>query len=271
MKTGASQATVAAQVAGGIVLAFLVLPIFAVVPASINEASFIKIPPESYSTRWYEAFFADAGWIRSVANSAKVALLATVFSVIVGTMTALALDRLSARWRMIVTGLVISPLIVPVIMISIALYYVSRRVGLYGTVPGLALGHALLCLPFVVINIGVSLARLDPNLLRAAAGLGAGPWHAFRTVTLPAILPGLSGGAAFAFVTSFDEVIISIFIAGYGAKTLPVKLWEEIRVEFTPMVAAGATIILLLTVVMFVAVQLVRGRAQRRAEMEARP
>ena len=264
MRTRLSPGLIAAQAGGGVVLAFLVLPILAVVPASFNELSFIKLPPASYSTRWYEEFFADPAWVSSVANSAKVALAATVFSVVIGTMTALALERLTARWRVLITGLVISPLIVPVIMISIALYYVSRRVGLYGTIPGLALGHSLLCLPFVVINVGVSLGRLDPNLLRAATGLGAGPWHAFRTVTLPAILPGLSGGAAFAFVTSFDEVIISIFIAGYGAKTLPVKLWEEIRIEFTPVVAAGATIILLLTVVAFVAVQLVRNRAQRR-------
>jgi putative spermidine/putrescine transport system permease protein len=270
MRTGASSGAVAAQLAGGIVLAFLLLPILAVVPASFNNASFIKLPPESYSIRWYQAFFADVGWVHSVVNSLKVALLATLFSVAVGTLTALALDRLAPRWRALMTGLVISPLIVPVIMTSIALYYVSRRVGLYGTVPGLALGHSLLCLPFVVINIGVSLNRLDPNLLRAAAGLGAGPWHVFRTVILPAILPGLAGGAAFAFVTSFDEVIISIFIAGYGAKTLPVKLWEEIRVEFTPVVAAGATIILLMTVVVFVVTQLLRGRAQRRAAAENR-
>ena len=265
MRTGFSPGAIVAQVAGGIVLAFLILPILAVVPASFNELSFIKLPPESYSTRWYHAFFADAGWVHAVLNSAKVAVLATVFSVILGTMTALALDRLAPRWRALMTGLVISPLIVPVIMTSIALYYVSRRVGLYGTIPGLALGHSLLCLPFVVINIGVSLSRLDPNLLRAAAGLGAGPWRAFKTVIFPAILPGLAGGTAFAFVTSFDEVVISIFIAGYGAKTLPVKLWEEIRVEFTPVVAAGATIILLLTVVVFVVTQLIRTSAQRRA------
>ncbi|MEA2780969.1 MAG: putative spermidine/putrescine transport system permease protein [Rhodospirillaceae bacterium] len=270
MRAGSS-ASMAAHAAGCAVLAFLLLPILVVVPASFNELSFIKIPPDSYSARWYYAFFADAGWFRSVVNSAKVALLATTFSLAVGTMTALALDRLAPRLRTVVTGLVISPLIVPVIMISIALYYVSRRVGLYGTVPGLALGHSLLCLPFVVINVGVSLGRLDPNLLRAATGLGAGPWHAFRTVTLPAILPGLAGGAAFAFVTSFDEVIISIFIAGYGAKTLPVKLWEEIKVEFTPVVAAGSTIILLLTVVLFFAVQLVRARAIRRSSLAGKP
>lgn len=257
-------ATIASQVFGAIVLSFLVLPIFAVVPASLNAQSFIKIPPNGYSLRWYESFFDDSSWVTSVVNSGKVAGLACLFTVIVGTMVAVALNRLGPRLRIMMTGLVMAPLVVPAIMISIALYYVSRRVGLYGTIPGLALSHALLCLPFVVINVGVSLSRLDQNLIRAAAGLGASGWHVFRTVTFPSITPGLAGGAAFAFVTSFDEVIISIFLAGYGAKTLPVKLWEEIRVQFTPVSAVGSTIILLLTIVLFVTVQLIRFRAQRR-------
>jgi putative spermidine/putrescine transport system permease protein len=247
------------------VLGFLILPIFAVVPASLNNKSFIKIPPESYSLRWYRAFFADIEWASSVLNSVKVAVLACAFTVVLGTMAAIAINRLGRKMRWAVMGLVIAPIIVPTIMISIALYYVSRQVGLYGTVLGLSLSHSLLCLPFVVINVGVSLARLDQNLLHAAAGLGASGWRIFWTVTVPAILPGLLGGAAFAFVTSFDEVIISIFIAGYGAKTLPVKLWEEIRVEFTPVSAAGATIILLLTVVIFVTVQLLRSESRNSA------
>jgi putative spermidine/putrescine transport system permease protein len=263
-----SPATISSHVFGAIVLAFLLLPIFAVVPASLNDQSFIKIPPDGYSLRWYHAFFADSGWATSMVNSTKVAGLACIFTVVIGSMVAIAINRLGPRLRMIVTALVMAPLIVPAIMISIALYYVSRQVGLYGTIPGLALGHSLLCLPFVVINVGVSLRRLDVNLLRAAAGLGAGSWRIFRTVTLPAIMPGLAGGAAFAFVTSFDEVIISIFIAGYGAKTLPVKLWEQIRVEFTPVSAAGSTIILLLTVVLFIAVQLVRSQGSEGNEPE---
>jgi putative spermidine/putrescine transport system permease protein len=263
-----SPAAISSQVFGAIVLAFLLLPIFAVVPASLNAQSFIKIPPDGYSLRWYRAFFADSDWATSLANSTKVAALVCIFTIIIGTMVAIAINRLGPRLRLIVTGLVMAPLIVPAIMISIALYYVSRQVGLYGTIPGLALGHSLLCLPFVVINVGVSLKRLDQNLLRAAAGLGADGFHIFRTVTLPAIMPGLAAGAAFAFVTSFDEVIISIFIAGYGAKTLPVKLWEQIRVEFTPESAAGSTIILLLTVVLFIAVRLVRSRGSEANEPE---
>jgi putative spermidine/putrescine transport system permease protein len=240
------------EIVGGLVLAFLVMPIFAVVPASVNNASFIKIPPEAYSVRWYVQFFGDASWVSALANSVEVAVLATVFSVTIGTSAAIGIERLPSALRSLAVGLVLSPLIVPVIMISISLYYVTRAVGLYGTPIGLALSHSLLCLPFVVLNVGVSLKRLDPNLVRAAEGLGAGSWRVFRTVTFPAIVPGLVGGATFAFVTSFDEVVISIFIAGNGAKTLPVKLWEQIRVEFTPVAAVASTVILGLTMILFV-------------------
>lgn len=251
-----------AQVLGALVLAFLLLPVFAVVPASINQSSFIKIPPEHYSGRWYQALLADSGWLSSIAASFEIALLATGISVALGTLAALGIERVGARWRGVLTGLMLAPLIVPVIMTSIALYYTMRRLGLHGTMLGLALGHTLLCLPFVVLNVGVSLNRLDPALPRAAAGLGASPWRIFRTVILPAIRPGLAAGAAFAFITSFDEVVISIFLAGVEAKTLPVKLWEQIRVEFTPVAAAGSTVILITTLVTFFLVQLARGKGR---------
>lgn len=254
----------AAQLVGSLVLAFLLLPIFAVVPASINQSSFIKIPPAALSTRWYGALLVDTGWADSIVTSFKVAFLATLFSLLLGTLAALGLERTGSRWRGAITGLMLAPLIVPVIMTSIALYYTMRRMGLHGSVPALALGHTMLCIPFVVLNVGVSLGRMDPSLQRAAAGLGASPWRVFRTVTLPAIRPGLAAGAAFAFITSFDEVVISIFLAGVEAKTLPVKLWEQIRVEFTPVAAAGSTVILAVTLVVFLLVQVARGRSPRR-------
>jgi putative spermidine/putrescine transport system permease protein len=257
---GRGYSTSLAQVAGAIVLAFLVLPILAVVPASFNASSFIKIPPESYSTRWYEALFKDVGWAKAILASTEIAVLATCLSVVLGTVAAIGLERVGWRTRNLLTGLMLAPLIVPVIMTSIALYYVMRPLGLHGSILGLAIGHTLLCLPFVVLNVGVSLARLDPSLMRAAAGLGAKPLYAFRTVTLPAIKPGLAAGAAFAFITSFDEVVISIFLAGVNAKTLPVKLWEQIRVEFTPVAAAGSTVILAVTVLLFLLVQVFRSR-----------
>jgi putative spermidine/putrescine transport system permease protein len=248
---------------GALVLAFLVLPILAVVPASFNQSSFIKIPPAAYSLQWYRGLFSDQSWLHSIVTSFKVALIATVISVVLGTLAALGLERLRPRWRSVLTGLMLAPLIVPVIMSAIALYYTMRRLGLHGSLLGLALGHTLLCLPFVVLNVGVSLYRLDPSLPRAAAGLGATPWYIFRTVTLPAIKPGLAAGAAFAFITSFDEVVISIFLSGVEAKTLPVKLWEQIRVEFTPMAAAGSTLILAVTVLAFLLVQAFRARGPR--------
>ncbi|MEW6267395.1 MAG: ABC transporter permease [Thermodesulfobacteriota bacterium] len=248
------------------VIAFLLLPILAVVPASFNHASFIRLPPARMSLRWYQAFFADPDWIRSLLTSLEVALLATGLAVVLGMLAALGLEKCSTRVRAAILALVISPMIVPVIMTSIALYYVSRPLGLHGTVLGVALGHTILCLPFAVINIGVSLKGLDPTLLKAAEGLGARPWYAFRTVTLPIVLPGLAGAAAFAFITSFDEVVISIFLAGLQAKTLPVKMWEMVRVEFTPVMAVASTLLVALTLLMFLAFQWARRRrADRRA------
>jgi len=242
-----------------LVLAFLVLPILAVVPASFNHASFIRLPPSDYSLRWYEAFFRDREWLTSLATSTKVAVLATIAALVLGTLAAIGLERLRGRLRSAITGLFLAPLIVPVVVTSIALYYVSRPLGLSGTTLGLALGHTLMCLPFVVLNVGVSLKSLDPTLLRAAEGLGASPWYTFRTVTLPIILPGLVGGAVFAVITSFDEVVISIFLAGIQAKTLPVKMWEMIRIEFTPVVAVASTLLIALTLVLFAGARLARG------------
>jgi putative spermidine/putrescine transport system permease protein len=233
------------------VLAFLVLPILAVVPASFNRASFIRLPPEEYALRWYERFFQDREWLSSLGTSTKVAVLTTVIALVLGTAAAIGLERVRGRLRGVLTGLFLAPMIVPVVVTAVALYYVVRPMGLSGTVLGLALGHALLALPFVVLNVGVSLKSLDPSLLRAAEGLGAVPARVFRTVTLPIILPGLVGGAVFALVTSFDEVVVAIFLSGIQAKTLPVKMWEVIRLEFTPVVAVASTVLIAVTIVLF--------------------
>ncbi|PZR83470.1 MAG: ABC transporter permease [Stutzerimonas stutzeri] len=241
------------SVFGATVLAFLMLPILAVVPASFNDASFIKIPPSSYSFRWYHAFLNDYAWMNAVSVSFQVAVITTVISVIVGTMAALGLERMRSAWRGLFRAVLLAPMIVPVIMTSVALYYVMRRVGLQGNTMGLALGHTLLSLPFVVLNVGVSIAKFDQSLARAAAGLGASPLMIFRTITFPMIKPGIAAGAAFAFITSFDEAVLSLFLSGPGTVTLPIKLWQEIRIEFTPVSAVAATAILIVTIVVFLA------------------
>ncbi|MDI1345532.1 MAG: ABC transporter permease [Pseudolabrys sp.] len=259
-----SKTRIASHVAGSVILAFMVLPILAVLPASFENASYIKLPPDTFSLRWYRVFLADPEWWQSLITSGKVAVLATVISLFLGTTAALGMQRVSPPARAVLTGLVISPLVVPVIMTAIALYYVMRPLGLHGTMLGLALGHTLLALPFVVVNVGISLRGVDANCLRAAEGLGAAPLRVFRTVTLPLILPGLAGGGAFAFVASFDEVVVSIFLAGVQAKTLPVKMWETIRVEFTPVTAVASTILIAVTLVLFISVKWASSAARTR-------
>jgi putative spermidine/putrescine transport system permease protein len=226
--------------------AFLVLPILAVVPAAFNAQSFIRLPPEAWSLRWGHAFFADPSWRRALVKSLEVATFAAGLSVVLGTTAALAIARTGPRVRTLLTGLFVGPIVAPVIVLAVALYAIARGAGLVGTTLGLVLAHTMLALPYVALNVGVSLAAVDPRLPLAAAGLGAGPTRIFATVTLPLILPGVIGGGVFAFVTSFDEVVLSIFLSGPTVKTLPVRIWEEIRVEYTPVVAVAATVMIAL-------------------------
>jgi putative spermidine/putrescine transport system permease protein len=244
----------------GLILGFLILPIFAVVPAAFNHQSFIRLPPTLWSLRWVDRFLADPQWFAALADSIRIGFFATLLSVVIGTAAALGLDRLTGRLRAFVMGLFVAPLIVPVVVLAVALYAVFRPFGLIGTTLGLVLAHAVVALPFVVINVGVSLKALDPRLTLAAEGLGASPWRRFRTITLPLILPGVASGAAFAFITSFDEVVLSVFLAGPQVKTLPVRMWEVIRLEYTPIVAVAATAMIL----MALALGLLARMAERR-------
>jgi len=229
-----------------LVAAFLVLPILAIVPAAFSAQSFIRLPPDAWSLRWWGSFFNDVSWRVTLLSSLKVAAFTTIVSVLAGTAAALGIARSGPRARALLTSLFLGPVVTPAIVLAVALYSMARATGLVGTTMALVIAHTMLALPFVVLNVGVSLDSLDRRLLLAAAGLGAGDFHIFRTVTLPLIAPGVVGGAVFAFVTSFDEVVLSIFLAGPTVKTLPVRIWEEIRLAYTPVVAVGATVMLVL-------------------------
>ncbi|SEB89450.1 putative spermidine/putrescine transport system permease protein [Rhizobiales bacterium GAS191] len=229
--------------------ALIVIPVLAVVPLAFSEQSFVRLPPQDWSLRWWRSFFADASWLRSLLTSLEVAALSCILSVAAGTSAALGLARLGPRPKALANGLFLGPMVAPVIVLAVGLYALARSVGLVGSVPGLVLAHTMLALPYAILNVGVSVAALDPRLALAASGLGAGPWRAFRTVTLPSILPGMLGGGIFAFVTSFDEVVLAVFLAGPNVKTLPVRIWEEVRVEYTPVVAVAATIMIVLALI----------------------
>ena len=229
--------------------AAIVIPVLAVAPLAFSKQSFLQLPPHDWSLRWWEAFFADASWFRALMTSFEVATLSCLLSVAAGTSAALGLPRLGPRMRTIASGLFLGPLVAPVIVLAVGLYALARSFGLVGSMLGLVLAHTMLALPYVVLNVGVSVAALDPRLPLAASGLGANPWRVFRTVTLPSILPGMLGGGVFAFVTSFDEVVLAVFLAGPNVKTLPVRIWEDVRVEYTPVVAVAATIMIVLAVI----------------------
>jgi len=229
--------------------AMIAIPVIAAVPLAFSEQSFVRLPPQSWSLRWWSAFFADPSWPRALLTSFEVGALSCLLSVSAGTSAALALPQLGPRIRALVNGLFLGPLVAPVIVLAVGLYALARSFGLVGSMFGLVLAHTMLALPYVVLNVGVMVAALDPRLVLAASGLGAGPWRAFRTVTLPSILPGIVGGGVFAFVTSFDEVVLAVFLAGPSVKTLPVRIWEEVRVEYTPIVAVAATIMIALALI----------------------
>ena len=231
----------------GLVLGFLILPIVIIALLSFSSASYLTFPPPSLGLRWYHAYFASQDWLDSTWLSLFIACGVVVLATILGTLAALGLNRLPPVARTLAGGLILSPLIVPGIVVAIGLYYVFARYRLVGTAIGLVLAHTCLAVPFVVISVSASLAGLDQRLERAALSLGATPFATFRQVTLPLILPGVLAGALFAFIVSFDELIVALFLSGTGAITLPRRMWDDLRFAIDPTIAAVSTLTIVLT------------------------
>jgi ABC-type spermidine/putrescine transport system permease subunit II len=230
-----------------IVCVVLLLPTVAVVPLSITQTDFVVFPPHGFSMRWYQALFTSDVWHGAVMTSFITAILTTLVATPIGTMMALGIARLKGRLAGAANVFILLPIIVPTIVTAVALYGLLARMGLVGTIPGLVLAHTILALPFVVINVAAVLQKLDGRIEQAARSLGASPLTAFRRVTLPALLPGIAAGALFAFLTSFDDFVVALFLAGVGAVTLPVQMWSGIRFEISPIVAAASTVLLMMS------------------------
>lgn len=242
-RLGAALATVMTV----IVCIVLLMPTVAVVPLSITKTDFVTFPPHGFSMRWYQAFFTSDVWRSAVMTSFITAILTTLVATPIGTMMALGIDRLKGRWVGAANVFILLPIIVPTIVTAVALYGLLARLGLVGTIPGLVLAHTVLALPFVVINVAAVLQKLDGRIEQAARSLGASPFTAFRRVTLPNLMPGIAAGGLFAFLTSFDDFVIALFLAGVGAVTLPVQMWSGIRFEISPIVAAASTVLLMMS------------------------
>lgn len=244
---------------------FLVFPVAIVIPLSFSGSEFLGFPPESWSLRWYEEFFTRSQWLDSAWLSLWIAALASLIATVLGTAAALALTHARFPGRRIAMAFLLSPLVVPAIIVSIAVYFFYAPLGLVGSPVGIAIAHAALGAPFVVVNVAASLAGFDRRLAQAAQNLGASGWATFRLVTFPIIKPGVMAGAVFAFISSFDEMIVALFITSPGNVTLPIRMWESMRNEISPAIAAVSTLVILLSVSLF----FVAGRIQARARANA--
>lgn len=244
-----------------VVLFFLVAPLLAIIPLSFNSSAYFSYPMTGFSLRWYEKALLSPEWQRALLNSMGIGVVSTIIATVIGTLAALGLSRPNFPFRAIVMPLLISPMIVPVVVVAVGFYLVFAPMGLTDTYAGVVLAHAALGTPFVVITVNASLLSFDRNLVRAATGLGATPWTAFWRVTLPLISPAVAAGAIFAFATSFDEVIVILFIGGPEQRTIPREMWSGMRDSIDPSILAVATLLTVFAVALFGVIHWLRGRA----------
>lgn len=241
-----------------LVTAFLALPVLFIGALSFGSSQWLIFPPPSWTTRWYGELFADPRWLEAAWTSAKVAVATTIASVTLGLLASFALVRGSFRGREVLRAFFLTPMILPVIVLAVALYALFLRVGLNGTFAGFVLAHTVLALPFSVIAISTSLEAFDRSIEDAAIVCGAHPLEAKLRVTLPAIKLGLFAAAVFSFLVSWDEVVVAIFMASPNLQTLPVKIWATLRQDLTPVIAAASTLLIAFTVALMLLGALLR-------------
>lgn len=247
----------------GLVFLFLMGPILVVMPLSVSSEPWFTYPLPGLSLRWYEDFVGNERWRFAIENSLIVGVFSTLISTALGTLAALGLSRGNVPWSGLIMSLLISPMVVPVVITAVAMYFGFAYVGLNNTYLGLILAHATLATPFVVITVTATLTGFDHSLTRAAANLGASPWTAFRLVTLPLIAPGVISGALFAFFTSWDEVVVALFLSSPEQRTLPRQMFSGIREQISPTITAVATFLVVVSILLMTTLELLRRRSER--------
>ncbi|KIN74530.1 ABC transporter permease [Sulfitobacter guttiformis] len=254
----------------GAIFFFLIAPIIIVMPLSFNAENFFTFTPEmlrfdpaGYSLKHYRDFFTNDAWQDAVKNSLRIAPVATLLSVGFGTLAAIGLSQPHVPFRRAIMAVLISPMIVPLIISAAGMYFFYSRVGLQGTYIGVVLAHAALGIPFVIITVTATLVGFDNSLTRAAANMGANPVTTFFRVQMPLILPGVISGGLFAFITSFDEVVVVLFVGSAGQKTLPWQMFIGLREQISPTILAVATILVFISICLLTVVELLRRRSER--------
>ncbi len=254
----------------GLIFFFLMAPILVIIPLSFNVQPYftytremLTLDPAGFSLRWYQSFWNSASWMLAIRNSLIIGVCATLIATALGTLAALGLSRREMPFRGLIMGLLISPMIVPLIISAAGMFFFYSSVGLSSTLPGVILAHAALGTPFVIITVTATLVGFDHSLTRAAASLGASPATAFSKITMPIIMPGVISGALFAFITSFDEIVIVLFLAGVEQRTIPREMWSGIREQISPTILAVATVLVLFSIALLTTIELLRRRSER--------
>ena len=256
----------------GLVFFFLIAPLFVILPLSFNaeqyihfSAKMLALDPEGFSLRWYEdmIYGTKNPWGLATKNSLIIAFFATIGSTILGTVAALGLSSRHMPYKAAFMALLISPMIVPLIISGTAIFFFMAKVGLAATHTGIILSHIILGTPFVVITVTATLTGFDHSVTRAAASLGSNPVNTFMKITLPLIMPGVISGALFAFVTSFDEVVVVLFLAGLENTTIPIQMWVGLREQLSPTIMAVATCLIVMSTLILVSAELLRRRSER--------
>ena len=254
----------------GLIFFFLIAPIMVIVPLSFNAEDFftftpamLALDPDGYSLKHYEDFFTNSNWQQALWNSVTIAPMATILSVGFGTLAAIGLSQPHVPFRRAIMAVLISPMIVPLIISAAGMFFFYSRIGLQGTYWGVVLAHAALGIPFVIITVTATLVGFDRSLTRAAANLGADPVTTFFRVQMPLILPGVISGGLFAFITSFDEVVVVLFVGSAGQKTLPWQMFTGLREQISPTILAVATILIAISIVLLATIEVLRRRSER--------
>ncbi|MCS7475854.1 ABC transporter permease [Umezawaea endophytica] len=254
------------KVVGGLVIAFFILPTLFVIPMSFSSATTFQFPPPGFSWRLYENFFTNPVWLDSLGNSFLVASLTAVLATTVGTAAAVALSRLDGRAARFVRTLLMVPIVSPAIVVAVAVYISFLGWRLTGTVTGYVLAHTAIAVPYVLVSVTGALGGFDQRLLKASASLGASPLTSFVRVTLPLISRGVLTGGIFAFIVSFDEVVIALFLRSPLFQTMPVQMYNSVTVEIDPTISAASSLMVVAVTIIFILPLLLRGRAGSRQE-----
>jgi putative spermidine/putrescine transport system permease protein len=254
----------------GLILFFLIMPILVIIPLSFNAGDYftftkemLALDPAGYSLQWYHDFFTNPNWQGAVRNSVIISIFSTLIATTLGTLAALGLSQAQMPAKSAIMALLLSPMIVPLIISAAGMYFFYSRVGLQGTLIGVILAHAALGTPFVVITVTATLVGFDRSLIRAALGLGASPFTVLRRVIVPIILPGVISGALFAFITSFDEVVVVLFVGSFEQRTIPWQMFSGIREHISPTILAVATVLVGVSIVLLTVLELLRRRSER--------